>query len=123
LRPQANRGLPRSPSAPPAAPPLLPRRNPVGDACPRRPVLFPVMNTARIERTLSILTPEEMRDALLFIDLCENKTMNTLEADEWRRRIQARRAFLDLQPSENHRGKGCVRVQPGGTRPVPRRTD
>jgi hypothetical protein len=32
------------------------------------------MNTARIERTLSILTPEEMREALLF--------MHTVEADE-----------------------------------------
>jgi hypothetical protein len=55
------------------------------------------MNTARIERTLSILTPEEMRDALLFIDLCENRTMNTVEADEWRRRIRARQTFLELE--------------------------
>ena len=56
------------------------------------------MNTARIEKTLSILTPEEIRDALLFIDLCENKTMNTVEADEWRRRIKARQAFIELEP-------------------------
>jgi hypothetical protein len=48
------------------------------------------MKTARIEQTLSILTPEEMRDALWFIDLCENRTMSTLEADEWRRRIRDR---------------------------------
>jgi hypothetical protein len=56
------------------------------------------MNTARIEKTLSILTPDEMRDALLFIDLCENRTMNTVEADEWRRRIWARQKFLELRP-------------------------
>jgi hypothetical protein len=55
------------------------------------------MNTARIEKTLSILTPEEMRDALSFIDLCENRTMTTFEADEWRRRIVARREFLELE--------------------------
>ena len=55
------------------------------------------MNTARIDATLSILTPEEIRDALWFIDLMERWTMSQPEADEWRRRIRARQAFLELE--------------------------
>ena len=55
------------------------------------------MNTARIDATLSILTADEIRDALWFIDVLERWTMTRTEAEEWRRRIRARQAFLELE--------------------------
>ena len=44
------------------------------------------------------MTPPELRDALWFVDACERTgTMTAEDADEWRRRILARRAFLGLE--------------------------
>ena len=50
------------------------------------------MDTARIDA----LTPEEIRDALLLVGAFEGCTMTPAEADEWRRRVLARAAFLGL---------------------------
>ena len=50
-----------------------------------------------IDRTLDLLTPEEVQSVFWFVDCCEQKgTMTQLEADEWRRRIEARKRFLEL---------------------------
>ena len=54
------------------------------------------MDPARIDATLSLLTPDEVGDCLWLIDVFERWNMTTEEADEWRRRIAARWAFLDL---------------------------
>ncbi len=55
------------------------------------------MNTARIEATLTTMTPQEIREALRFVDACERYgTMSRQMADEWRRRIVARQRFLKL---------------------------
>jgi len=55
------------------------------------------MNTARIDATLAKMTAEEIADGLWFVDVCERfGTMKQTEADEWRRRIAARREFLEL---------------------------
>jgi len=51
-----------------------------------------------IDRTLDLLTPEEIQQALWFVAVCERKgTMRRAAADEWRRRILARQRFLELE--------------------------
>ena len=52
------------------------------------------MNTDRIDA----LTSAEIEDALLLVGVFEGCTMTLAEADEWRRRVRARAAFLDLSP-------------------------
>jgi len=43
---------------------------------------------------LSLRTPEEIRDGLWFVDVCERwGSMDQAEADEWRRRVLARKKF------------------------------
>jgi len=50
-------------------------------------------------KLVSQMTPPEISDALRFVDVCQwNGTMPAAEADEWRRRILARWAFLGLEP-------------------------
>jgi len=49
-----------------------------------------------MERLLSLMRPEEIRDALRWIDTFERGGMPQKEADEWRRRILARQQFLEL---------------------------
>jgi hypothetical protein len=45
------------------------------------------------------LTDDEIAEAHWIVEVCERfGTMRQAEADEWRRRIQARREFLDLRP-------------------------
>ena len=61
------------------------------------------MNTARIDATLALLTPEEIAEAHRFVEVCERfGTMRQADADEWRRRIAARRAFLELAAQPLH---------------------
>jgi len=56
------------------------------------------MDPTRIAGLVSRMTPPELRDALWFVDACERTgTMTAEDADEWRRRILARRAFLGLE--------------------------
>jgi len=52
------------------------------------------MDTARIDA----LTPAEIQDALLLVGVFEGRKMTVAETDEWRRRVRARAAFLDLSP-------------------------
>jgi hypothetical protein len=52
------------------------------------------MDTARIDA----LTADEVQDALLLVGAFESTNMTVAEADEWRRRVLARAAFLDLSP-------------------------
>ena len=49
-----------------------------------------------MEQLLSVMKPEEPRDALNLIDVFEQWDMTLEEADEWRRRIVARQQFLEL---------------------------
>jgi hypothetical protein len=55
------------------------------------------MNTARIDATLAQLKDDEITEARWFVEVCERfGTMRQAEADEWRRRIVARQALLEL---------------------------
>ena len=54
------------------------------------------MDVARIDAVLSVMSPEEIQDALWFIGVFERWVMPVAEAYEWRRRIVATRAFLRL---------------------------
>jgi hypothetical protein len=75
----------------------FPRCNPNLRRFARDAVSSPVVNTARIDATLAQLTADEIAETHWFIEVCERfGTMRPAEADEWRRRIVARRAFLDL---------------------------
>ena len=57
------------------------------------------MDLESIEQTLDLLTPEETRAVLSFIEGCEqNGTIGHADADEWRRRIRARQLCLGLAP-------------------------
>ncbi len=49
---------------------------------------------------LSTMTPEEVRDAMWTIDVFERWNMSQGEVDEWRRRISARRRFLEVDATE-----------------------
>jgi hypothetical protein len=56
-----------------------------------------MINTAVMERTLDLLTLEEVQDCLRFVEVMERgQNMSQVEADEWRRRIVARQTFLEL---------------------------
>ncbi len=52
------------------------------------------MDTIRIDA----LTTAEIQDALLLVGAFEGRKMTVAETDEWRRRVLARAAFLDLSP-------------------------
>ena len=55
------------------------------------------MSPAKMNATLSLLTPDEIDDALRFVEICERGGGTpSVEADEWRRRILAWRGFLGL---------------------------
>jgi hypothetical protein len=57
------------------------------------------MNTARIDATLTQLTDDEIAEAHWIVEVCERfGTMRQAEADEWRRRIRAKQAYLELEP-------------------------
>jgi hypothetical protein len=56
----------------------------------------PAMNPAKMHELLAP-KPEEISDGLWFVDVCERwGSMDQAEADEWRRRIDARQRFLEL---------------------------
>ena len=58
---------------------------------------IPGMTSATVNEVLARMTPEEIRDGLWFLDVCERSgNMDQEEADEWRRRILARQRFLAL---------------------------
>ena len=49
----------------------------------------------KVDGILELLTPEEIADALRFVEVWEKADhMSPEEANEWRRRILARQAFL-----------------------------
>ncbi len=51
----------------------------------------------RIEALIGIMTPDEIRDGLRYVEVLERGgNMTPDEAAEWRRRILARRRFLEL---------------------------
>ena len=53
----------------------------------------------KMDEFLAIMKPEEIRDALWFVDVCARLgSMDQQEASEWRRRILARQAFLAVNP-------------------------
>lgn len=55
------------------------------------------MNAARIDAILDLLSDEELREVPRWIDVFERWNMSTADAEEWRRRIVAKRAFLSLR--------------------------
>ena len=55
------------------------------------------MNPATIDATLDLMTPAEIRRGLWFVGVWQQAGgMGQAEADEWRRRIAARLALMDL---------------------------
>jgi len=68
------------------------------------------MNTARIDATLATMTADEIADGLWIVSVCERfGTMDRAEADELRRRIEAR------QRSPGRLGcSGCQEPEPCG---------
>ena len=55
------------------------------------------MGTEVIDNILSVMTPDEVEESLAFVNNCESwGTMTWAEADQWRRRIEVRRALLGL---------------------------
>jgi hypothetical protein len=54
------------------------------------------MNTARMDEILSLMKPDEVREALWLIEVFEKLDMRAEEADEWRRRILVMRELLHL---------------------------
>ncbi len=51
----------------------------------------------RIEALIGIMTPDEIRDGLRFVEVLERGgSLTPQEAHEWRRRILARQRFLEL---------------------------
>jgi len=72
-------------------------RNPPRAGLSRPAVHSRLMNTARIDATLATMTAEEIGNGLWIVDVCERcGTMREADADEWRRRIEARREFLEV---------------------------
>ena len=62
------------------------------------PMYAPHMNPSKIDATLAIMKPDEIREALRFVATWERYGgLDQAEADEWRRRILARKAFLGLE--------------------------
>ena len=59
------------------------------------------MDAAGMDAILAYLRPDEIRDALWLIDVFERWNMPPEEGDEWRRRILAMRAFLELDFAES----------------------
>ena len=52
--------------------------------------------------TLALLTPDEIEDALRFVEICERGGGTPPEeADEWRRRILVWQAFLGFEGSRS----------------------
>ena len=55
------------------------------------------MDAAKMNAILALLTPDEIEDALRFVEICERGGGTpTEEADEWRRRVLAWQGFLGL---------------------------
>ena len=59
------------------------------------------MTTARMDEILSIMTPDEVHDALWLMDVFERWSMSADEAEEWRRRIVGSRRFMDLRSASS----------------------
>ena len=58
------------------------------------------MDAAKIDATLALMKPDEIEDALRFVDICERGGGTPPEeADEWRRRIVAWQRFLEAEDS------------------------
>ncbi len=54
------------------------------------------MNASRMNAVLAEMTPEEIGEALWYVEVFEKVGMSRQEADEWRRRIVAWQRFLSL---------------------------
>ena len=60
------------------------------------------MRISNINRLVGLMTPEEVRDGLWRVGVFEDwGSMSRDEADEWTRRIDARRRFLDLPDTDS----------------------
>ncbi len=57
------------------------------------------MNASRMNAVLAEMTPEEIGQALWYVEVFEKVGMSRQEADEWRRRIVAWQRFLALGPA------------------------
>ena len=56
------------------------------------------MDPAKMNATLALMTPDEIKHALRFVEICElDGGTPPEEADEWRRRILAWQGFLGLE--------------------------
>ena len=54
------------------------------------------MNTDAIDNTLAVMTPDEVREAIRFVDTWERYgTLAPIEAEVWRKRIVAKQALLE----------------------------
>ena len=58
------------------------------------------MDPAKMNATLALLTPEEIEDALRFVEICERGGGTPPEeTDGWRRRILAWPRFFEVEGS------------------------
>jgi len=63
----------------------------------RLPAAYSHHDPANMNELLTRMTPDEIRDGVWLVGVVERwGSMSQDEADEWRRRIEARRRFLDL---------------------------
>jgi len=53
------------------------------------------MDARHIDALLDLFTPHELRQALWYVDVFERWSMPAEQSDEWRRKVLARRRFLD----------------------------
>ena len=59
------------------------------------------MDSDAIDNILSIMTPEEVGDAIRFVDAWQRYgTFSATEAEEWRKRIVAKQALLETRGHE-----------------------
>ena len=58
---------------------------------------WPAGSRYRCSALLALLTPDEIEDALRFVEICERGGGTSAEeTDEWRRRILGWQAFLEI---------------------------
>lgn len=74
---------------------LQPNVGPSVAACSCRSRMFH-MSPEVMNATLALLTPDEIGNTLRFFEICERGGTPPEEADEWRRRILAWQAFVEL---------------------------
>ena len=63
------------------------------------------MARTKTDALLDLFTPDELHNALWYIDVFERWNMPAEEADEWRRRIVGRREFVACDLEEPPRAE------------------